>query len=187
MISRFWARSLGAVALFVGYTGCLSAADNPPVTTAGPVTIAGGDPGDCPTCSGGTVKKSHSFFKSPRLLGHLPCKPYTPQLAPGACFGYFQTQWHRWQDVCPLPYQGVGMSDAPPLRSQTIATPAPLTQPTPTKPTTPTTPTTPRSNLPPSKPLNPVPPPTPVPQTPRKLSNMPQSGAISLPEIPRRY
>ena len=39
--------------------------------------------------------------------------PYVTHLCPGACFGYFQTQWNRWEDVCPLPYQGVGLTDAP--------------------------------------------------------------------------
>ena len=84
------------------------AADETP--PARPVTISAQP---CLTCDApgpgcATGRCGHSLF------GHKPCKPYNTQLCPGACFGYFQTQWTRWEDVCPLPYQGVGLSDAPP-------------------------------------------------------------------------
>jgi hypothetical protein len=39
--------------------------------------------------------------------------PYQVHLCPGACFGYFQTQWRRWDEVCPYPYLGMGVNDAP--------------------------------------------------------------------------
>lgn len=39
--------------------------------------------------------------------------PYQVNLCPGACFGYFQTQWRKWDEVCPYPYRGTGVSDAP--------------------------------------------------------------------------
>jgi hypothetical protein len=40
-------------------------------------------------------------------------EPFVVNLCPGACFGYFQTQWRRWDEVCPYPYQGSNVSDAP--------------------------------------------------------------------------
>src|SRR5207302_5122781 len=51
-------------------------------------------------------------------------------LCRGACFWYFPTQWHRWEEVCPIPYPGAGLSDAPriptpPLTGATITTPPP--------------------------------------------------------------
>ena len=32
---------------------------------------------------------------------HKPKPPYTVNLCPGACFGYFPTQWRSWNEVCP--------------------------------------------------------------------------------------
>lgn len=34
--------------------------------------------------------------------------PVVVQLAPSGCFGYHQTQWHRWEDLCPSPSSGPG-------------------------------------------------------------------------------
>jgi hypothetical protein len=44
---------------------------------------------------------------------HHKKDPYPVTLCPGACFGYFQTQWRKWEEVCPYPYIGRGLSDAP--------------------------------------------------------------------------
>jgi len=44
---------------------------------------------------------------------HKDKGPYVTNLCPGACFGYFQTQWRKWDEVCPYPYQGTGVTDAP--------------------------------------------------------------------------
>lgn len=111
-LSRVAARA-AATGMAVGYVGLATAADEPvavapaapvadvcPTCTAGP----GGSPcqlGGCRTCGG------------KHRAGCNPPKPIAGQLRPGACFGYFQTQWHRWEDVCPIPYQGVGVTDAP--------------------------------------------------------------------------
>lgn len=54
---------------------------------------------DCPTCVNG--KYGIGWKKRPTI----------PSLAPGACFGYFPTQWNRWSDVCPLPHPGHGIDD----------------------------------------------------------------------------
>jgi hypothetical protein len=35
---------------------------------------------------------------------HHPLPPKPVELCPGACFGYFPTQWRRWEDTCPYPF-----------------------------------------------------------------------------------
>lgn len=115
---RLAARALALVTL-LGGSAAANAADvtpTPPVV-AGPAyagqaglgcATCGGAPaaGGCSTCGKGVTCGTP-------LFGAKKKAPYVVQLCPGACFGYFQTQWHRWEDVCPLPYQGVGQSDAP--------------------------------------------------------------------------
>ncbi|MFO0805123.1 MAG: hypothetical protein U0791_18610 [Gemmataceae bacterium] len=101
-----------AVTVF-GFANFAAAADQPAAPAiAGPTMVE--DFRGCATCNSaaaacdscGKVKKHcHGCHKS--------CTPYVTTLCPGACFGYFQTQWHRWENVCPIPYQGVGLTDAP--------------------------------------------------------------------------
>jgi hypothetical protein len=69
-------------------------------------------------CAACAAAKATSTSKSCPNCGsswfhHHEKGPYVVNLCPGACFGYFQTQWRKWDDVCPYPYQGVGVSDAP--------------------------------------------------------------------------
>ncbi len=59
----------------------------------------------CGTCGKGACGSSW-------LHGHSK-PPFETQLCPGACFGYFQPQWRKWDEVCPYPYQGTGVSNAP--------------------------------------------------------------------------
>src|SRR5262245_29122939 len=59
-------------------------------------------PADCASCGHG-----HGGHLLGGGLLHGRHQPYTVNLCPGACFGYFQTQWRRWEEVCPYPYQGV--------------------------------------------------------------------------------
>jgi len=101
-----------AITVF-GFANFASAADQAAApAVAGPTVV--GDFRGCATCNSaaaacdtcGKVRKS--FFHH-----HKTCTPYQTTLCPGACFGYFQTQWHRWENVCPIPYQGVGLTDAP--------------------------------------------------------------------------
>ncbi len=102
-----------AVLSWVGSTA--SAADiyaPPPVAGAAPVMV--GAPG-CETCQHGAVKAHCATcgkFLSLSQYKHSK-GPYPVNLCPGACFGYFQTQWRKWDDVCPYPYLGHGVSDAP--------------------------------------------------------------------------
>lgn len=102
------------VGLAAGYMGLATAADQPVVVApAAPAAEV------CPTCTAGEaggVACGKAGCK--KCNGCNPKKPVVGQLRPGACYGYFQTQWHRWEDVCPIPYQGVGINDAP-LRAPT--------------------------------------------------------------------
>ena len=38
------------------------------------------------------------------LEKHHPLPPMTINLCPGACYGYFPTQWRCWEDNCPYPF-----------------------------------------------------------------------------------
>jgi hypothetical protein len=107
-----------AVVLLVvlGGSGTATAADETPAPRVLAAPAVAGP--SCPTCGGApTAGGCASCGRRPHcgtaLLGGHKKAPYVVQLCPGACFGYFQTQWHKWEDVCPLPYQGVGQSDAP--------------------------------------------------------------------------
>jgi hypothetical protein len=114
----------------------LKAADtaSPAPTTMpapGPLTY-NAQAGGCPTCAAGSA--GSSGCKGCQSCGstwfhHHDKGPYVVNLCPGACFGYFQTQWRKWDDVCPYPYQGISVSDAP--RPVAPLLPAP----TPAKPT----------------------------------------------------
>jgi hypothetical protein len=86
------------------------------VMPPGPIMYSAPTPG-CTTCGAATQPGSTSC-KSCQSCGsswlhHHDKGPYVVNLCPGACFGYFQTQWRKWDDVCPYPYQGIGVSDAP--------------------------------------------------------------------------
>jgi hypothetical protein len=169
--------SPGAMALLLGLGSgrIATAADEPPPRVAAPVTVP-----DCPACAG-APSPGCATCNTSKMGGHKHCKPYVPQLCPGACFGYFQTQWHRWEDVCPLPYQGVGLTDAPPEKTPTLMAPAPLLLPT-------TDPKSKGSDAPaPKPPLNPVPPSKGAPVAPPKVSTVPPSDGISVPPLPSRY
>ena len=111
----------GVAAVVLGSAGGAAAVDTPaapaPVYAAAPVYSVA--PGGCATCQAAPAADCGSpgcaTCAQKRAWHHKECTPYVTHLRPGACFGYFQTQWHRWENVCPLPYQGVGLNDAPPL------------------------------------------------------------------------
>jgi hypothetical protein len=110
----------------IGLSGKVMAADQAaaPAIAATPTMVS--DFKACESCnSAAAACDSCSKLKGHLHLlggcGHKKCTPYQTTLCPGACFGYFQTQWHRWENVCPIPYQGVGLTDAP-LRNAPAAT-----------------------------------------------------------------
>jgi hypothetical protein len=101
-----------AVTIF-GFVNAASAADQPAAPAAASPTMVEDFRG-CATCnSAAAACDSCGKARKSLLHHHKTCTPYVTQLCPGACFGYFQTQWHRWENVCPIPYQGVGLTDAP--------------------------------------------------------------------------
>jgi hypothetical protein len=106
---------LTAVALAWGtsasFAADVTAPPAPVVIGASPVGVAGPGCAGCETCPEGGAK---SKFR-PGLLHKDKNAPFNVTLCPGACYGYFQTQWRKWDDVCPYPYTGIGVSDAPRL------------------------------------------------------------------------
>jgi hypothetical protein len=111
-------KSLAAVLATVGLLNARpSPASDTPVkpapTTAGPAIMPGVG---CSSCAAAQSTFGHVCGKpacGTAWFGQHKNKPYVVNLCPGACFGYFQTQWRKWEDVCPYPYLGIGMSDAP--------------------------------------------------------------------------
>ncbi len=140
----------------------LGADVTPPRTTAPVIVEAEVAPGGCATCQHGSAASSCTQC-SKWLSWHKKKKPYQVTLNPGACFGHFQTQWRRWDEVCPYPYGGSGVSDAgrlpgtkgselnPPRQANPMV---PSKMPDPTKPVT-NPPSTPKrgSDLPPIPPV----------------------------------
>lgn len=119
---------LAVAAAFAWSGSTVSAADVTaplaPVLSAAPVSVGmpgcetcqGSAGGDCALCKHGAVRSKCDVCG--KLLGSNLHKhkhkndPFPVTLCPGACFGYFQTQWRKWDEVCPYPYTGIGVSDA---------------------------------------------------------------------------
>ena len=132
--------------------GCCADALRPPVIGgAAPVIV--GD-GGCAACQGGTATGSCS--KCGSKCAKIVAKKgyYQVNLCPGACFGYFQTQWRKWDEVCPYPYLGQGVNDAPRLPGSPTTAPNPC-------------------DLTPQRPID-----------PRKLPDPKKVGSLVLPTIP---
>jgi len=115
-----WAPRAIAVSALVWPSAPAFAADvtpsTPPAAVAGaPVSVR--DPGcaSCQTCEQGSARGSCNtcgkLITWDRLTRDKHA-PYPVTLCPGACFGHFQTQWRKWDEVCPYPYLGIGVSDA---------------------------------------------------------------------------
>jgi len=94
-MSRLFSIPVVVVVTVFGFADMLSAADQP--APAGPA-VEHSVATACDTC--GKVRSLHFPHSMIRT-------PHQPKLAPGSCFGYFQTQWNRWENVCPIPYQGM--------------------------------------------------------------------------------
>ncbi|MDB5306188.1 MAG: hypothetical protein JWO38_390 [Gemmataceae bacterium] len=116
-----------ALVVSLGCVGTAGAADVAPPISAAPTAV----PADvCPTCNGAAPSGCKTCGKACHGIFPHSRKPYVTHLCPGACFGYFQTQWHQWENVCPIPYQGVGQSDAPVRPTPSVAGPGLTPQPT---------------------------------------------------------
>jgi hypothetical protein len=141
-LARLTRKVVAVAAVAIASGGSASAADVVPPPRPGvsvfdtspvpPLPAALG----CESCAPGSGH-GHMLKGRGGLGGHLSHKkgPYPVHLCPGSCFGYFQTQWRKWEDVCPYPYVGSGpavTSVGPPLPLPG----APLTPPRPVDPKT---------------------------------------------------
>jgi hypothetical protein len=63
------------------------------------------EPG-CSTCTNATVTASGGKTCRPGLMGGVTLRhqPQGVYLSPNSCFGHFQTQWRKWEEVCPTPH-----------------------------------------------------------------------------------
>jgi len=129
----------------------------PPVV-AQPAAPAAG----CPTCAAASSSVGGCKSCGTSWFHHHDKGPYVVNLCPGACFGYFQTQWRKWDDVCPYPYQGIGVSDAP-------------------KPPSPVLPgvSKPGTTLPGPRPVDPK------PGSDSKPGDLKPMSSLTIPQIPR--
>ena len=93
--------------------GALCAADGPPGCGTPALMIQPG--GSCTACE--VVPMAKTRMRTPCnpdwLDKHCPAKPRPVNLCPGACFGYFPTQWRKWEDTCPYPFT-MGNDTLPP-------------------------------------------------------------------------
>ncbi|HUR53732.1 MAG TPA: hypothetical protein VMZ71_06355 [Gemmataceae bacterium] len=148
-----FARRVAAVAVVLGAAGTSAAVDTP--VAAPPVAHLAAVP--CATCpapaaapcgpaaaacgpAAAACGPAWTGTKECRTHFGRPVPPYQTKLCPGACFGYFQTQWSKWEDVCPVPYQGQGFTDAPATRTTPVTPvrpPAEVKKPTDLKPADP--------------------------------------------------
>ena len=111
LLVRLFSLPVAVAITALGFSGTVRAADQPG-TAAAPTMVE--EFRGCATCnSAAAACDSCGKVKKSLFHHHKTCTPYQTTLCPGACFGYFQTQWHRWENVCPIPYQGVGLTDAP--------------------------------------------------------------------------
>lgn len=124
-ISSFFSRlaTASAVAAFAWAGSSATAADVYAAPMVVGESVAAGMPG-CETCQHGAPRASCSTCKPPILFPNR-YKPYQVNLCPGACFGYFQTQWRKWDEVCPYPYIGQGVGDAPRPAAPVVNIPRP--------------------------------------------------------------
>jgi hypothetical protein len=147
-----------------------------PAVGAGPVIVEGeGGPG-CASCQHGAAAGTCSRCDKWLSL-HKRKTPLQVSLCPGACFGYFQTQWRKWDEVCPYPYQGTGPAvGALPPPGAKAGTPAPMPGGAELNPPRTLDPKAAPKMPEPKKPANTVPP---------SINSSPMKGGSDLPIIPQ--
>ena len=110
-----------AVAVALVWVGAAVRAADTPAPVAAPVyagaapVSVGADPAGCATCQHGVAGGSCATCSKSLIKGNHANRTkgmYQVNLCPGACFGYFQTQWRKWDEACPYPYLGYGVNDA---------------------------------------------------------------------------
>ncbi len=122
-ILRLFSLPVAVAITALGFSGVARAADQPGAAAIAGAPAMAGDYLGCATCNGAAAACDSCSKVRKSLFHHKTCTPYQTTLCPGACFGYFQTQWHRWENVCPIPYQGVGHTDTPLRSAPPVAAP----------------------------------------------------------------
>jgi hypothetical protein len=70
--------------------------------------------GACTACEVLPSTRAKPYHENPLLKHRKPLPPMTVTLCPGACFGYFPTQWRSWEDACgPFPHGPAGPGVTP--------------------------------------------------------------------------
>jgi hypothetical protein len=74
---------------------------------AGPAAAGEGTPavivhanGSCTSCEVMPMASTRMKLSTDHHLQRKPLPPINVTLCPGACFGYFPTQWRSWDDAC---------------------------------------------------------------------------------------
>jgi hypothetical protein len=95
-----------AVVWAFGSSGAARAADLPVPYSTAPAAMASGvyASGNCAGCPSAPSRFA-AHHKKPALV--VGC-------CPGSCFGYFPTQWRKWDEACPPAYQVIGDVVQPP-------------------------------------------------------------------------
>jgi hypothetical protein len=112
-----------AVVLALGAARVARAADVPPPYSCAPAALAAGPCASqgctntgltrfTASCRGVNSACANSSCETSRFPMHKK-EPYVVNLCPGGCFGHFQTQWRKWDEVCPV--QGVVEVMPPPI------------------------------------------------------------------------
>src|SRR5262245_4767778 len=114
MTTRKTIPSSALLALLLGSTD-LQAADAP-TSPRGPVIVVTASSGGCATCESIAPAAGNCASCGPThpsiLQRHR--SPSETNLCPGSCFGYFPTQWRKWEEVCPASYPGAITTDPHP-------------------------------------------------------------------------
>ena len=118
-LARSLAGRVAALTFVLGAVGTSGAADTP---VAGPPQVLLHASAPCATCAAPAGVPCGPTCATAACRTHFgrPKLPYQTHLCPGACFGYFQTQWSKWEDVCPLPYQEQRYTDHPAQRTTPV-------------------------------------------------------------------
>lgn len=144
-VSKLFAR-ITAAAAFAWAGGAALGADVVPPRPIAPGVIGApaagapviveseGAPAGCATCQQGAAGRNCVRCGKVFSAFHKNKAPFPVTLCPGACFGYFQTQWRKWDDVCPYPYTGIGATDAGRLPGGAMPKGTELTPPRPVEP-----------------------------------------------------
>ena len=111
MSARIAAITTGLI-LMSGVPGRQSQASDMPTGTPAVMIMPGGNCAACEVVPRSATKMRSTATKPNFLDKRCPLPPKTVTLCPGACFGYFPTQWRKWEDTCPYPFTTTPIRDS---------------------------------------------------------------------------